>query len=58
MPKFKVQGRAKVLGHEPGSIVEVQLPREQERRLIARGSLVKLPSAKKPDSPKRDNGRE
>lgn len=57
MAKFKVQGTAKVLGHEPGTVVEAQLPRAQEERLIARGSLVKLPPAKKPDSAKSNSPR-
>lgn len=50
--RYRVTGSTRTLGHEPGSAFEADLPAEQERRMIARGSITREPR-KEPQEPGR-----
>ena len=41
--RYKVMGDHAVFGAKPGNFVDINIPESQERRLIARGSLVRAP---------------
>ena len=46
MPKYKVTGTQKVLGANPGDTITVTLSKDQEARLIERGSLSPINQTK------------
>lgn len=45
--KYRVTGALPVLGHEPGAAFEAAIPKEQEARLLASGSLTRVNDASK-----------
>lgn len=48
-PRYQVTGESAVLGHEPGSFFEDDLAPDLEARMIARGSLRRVPTEPSPE---------
>lgn len=42
MSKYRVSGAQKVFGHEPGAVFTAVLDKEQESRLLERGSITRV----------------
>lgn len=42
MPRYRVSGPLRVFGHEPGSEFERDIPKAQEARKLASGSLTRV----------------
>lgn len=53
MGRYRVTAPSRVLGHEPDSTFEADLPPDQEKRLLASGALI-VTKAKKVDVVDRD----